>query len=78
VQKQTDADGRIGNLLPPGETLEKGRYRLGFETAAYFREQGSQCFHPYIEVAFDISDTTQNYHVPLLLTPYGYSTYRGS
>jgi 5-hydroxyisourate hydrolase len=78
AQVQTDADGRISSLLPPGERLQSGRYRLGFETAAYFRAQGGNCFHPYIEIAFEVADPMQNYHVPLLVTPYGYSTYRGS
>ena len=78
TQDQTDADGRIRSVLPDGEALERGQYRLGFETAAYFRAQGSTCFHPYIEIAFEVTDPAQNYHVPLLVTPYGYSTYRGS
>jgi 5-hydroxyisourate hydrolase len=77
-QEQTDPDGRIRSILPPGETLKSGRYRLGFEVAAYFHGQGSNCFHPYIEIAFEVADPTQNYHVPLLVTPHGYSTYRGS
>jgi 5-hydroxyisourate hydrolase len=77
-QQQTDADGRIKGLLPADVAPERGRYRLGFETESYFRAQGTICFHPYIEVAFEIADPAQNYHVPLLVTPYSYSTYRGS
>jgi 5-hydroxyisourate hydrolase len=74
----TDADGRVKNLLPSGEPLSAGRYRLRFETGEYHRVQGSGWFHPYIEVVFEVGDSAQNYHVPLLLTAYGYSTYRGS
>jgi 5-hydroxyisourate hydrolase len=75
---ETDTDGRIKSLLPQQEPLRSGRFRLGFETASYFRAQGSGCFHPYVEIAFEVVDPTQNYHVPLLVTPHSYSTYRGS
>ena len=74
----TDADGRIGSLNPVGAVLQVGRYRLGFETGPYFRAQGLDSFYPYIEVVVDIDDPEQRYHIPLLLTPYSYSTYRGS
>jgi 5-hydroxyisourate hydrolase len=76
--QQTDADGRIKDALPSGEGLEIGYYRLGFETGPYFRAQGSHCFHPYIEIQFEVADPSQQYHVPLLVTPHSYSTYRGS
>jgi 5-hydroxyisourate hydrolase len=76
-QQQTDEDGRIRNLQAD-VVLESGRYRLGFETGPYFRAQGTNCFHPYIEIAFEVTDLAQNYHVPLLVTPHSYSTYRGS
>lgn len=72
----TDADGRIQSALP--SPLSAGRYRFRFETGAYFRSQGANCFHPYIEITFEIADPAQNYHVPLLISPYSYSTYRGS
>jgi 5-hydroxyisourate hydrolase len=75
---ETDADGRIRSALPSATTLSAGRYRFGFETGAYFRSQGSNCFHPYIEITFEVVDPAQNYHVPLLISPYSYSTYRGS
>jgi 5-hydroxyisourate hydrolase len=77
-QQPTDADGRIRNLLQADVVAESGRYRLGFETGSYFRAQGTNCFHPYIEIAFEIADPAQKYHVPLLVTPHSYSTYRGS
>jgi 5-hydroxyisourate hydrolase len=75
---ETDVDGRIRSLLPPEEPLQSGRFRLGFETGSYFRAQGSDSFHPYIEIAFEVRDAGEHYHVPLLVTPHSYSTYRGS
>jgi len=72
-QGVTDADGRAANLLPTGHLLQAGRYRLTFGVAAY---QAS--FFPEVVVCFEISDTSRDYHVPLLLSPFGYSTYRGS
>ncbi len=70
----TDADGRVtrlGDQLPPGE------YRLRFDTAAHFVATGQVGFYPEVVVAFTIGDEA-HYHVPLLLNPFGYSTYRGS
>ena len=72
-QGSTNADGRASNLLPAGHVLQAGRYRLTFGVAAY---QAS--FFPEVTVCFEISDTSRDYHVPLLLSPFGYSTYRGS
>ena len=74
----TDEDGRVRTLAVEGMALTRGQYRLHFETGEYFRRRGANGFHPYIEVVFEIADPTENYHVPLLLTPFGYSTYRGS
>ena len=74
----TDADGRIGQLLPGGATLAAGTYRLTFDTQAYFASQGIEGFYPQVSVVFIVRDPAQHYHVPLLLSPYGYSTYRGS
>ena len=72
----TDADGRIGAIGP--DVLDRGDYRLQFDTAAYFAATGAAGFYPEVTIAFTIADTEQHYHVPLLLNPYGYSTYRGS
>ena len=74
----TDADGRQRNLLPEGAPLVRGVYRLLFETAAYFTANGLEGFYPRVTVVFEVRDPAQHYHVPLLLSPHGYSTYRGS
>ncbi len=74
----TNADGRLRDLLPEDYKLAAGTYRLRFETAAYFRARGVEGFYPHIEITFAVKDATQHYHVPLLLSPFGYSTYRGS
>ncbi|MEO1366953.1 MAG: hydroxyisourate hydrolase [Acidobacteriota bacterium] len=73
----TDADGRVGDLLAPG-TLEAGVYRLHFAVAAYLESRGESGFYPGVDVHFRVDDPGQHYHVPLLLSPFGYSTYRGS
>jgi 5-hydroxyisourate hydrolase len=72
----TDADGRVGDLL--GSPPEVGRYRLTFDTDAYFRAVGEAGFYPEIAVTFVVGHGEEHYHVPLLLSPFGYSTYRGS
>lgn len=74
----TDADGRVRELLPAGETLRVGGYRLTFDTGAYFAATGTEGFYPVVAVVFTVRDPTQHHHVPLLLSAYGYSTYRGS
>jgi 5-hydroxyisourate hydrolase len=73
----TDDDGRLRTLTPAGE-LATGTYRLRFHTAAYFLAQQHAGFFPVVEIQFIVADGAQHYHVPLLLSPYGYSTYRGS
>ena len=74
----TDADGRVRELASPGGALGAGTYTLTFDTAAYFRSMGGDSFYPSVSVSFVIGDPAQHYHVPLLLSPFGYSTYRGS
>lgn len=71
----TDGDGRVRELGPP--VLEPGGYRLRFNTGAYFVERGVASFHPEVSVTFEVGDA-DHYHVPLLLSPFGYTTYRGS
>ena len=73
----TNSDGRVANLMEEG-TLTAGVYRMTFDTGAYFAANGTLGFYPYVPVPFEIVATDQHYHVPLLLSPYGYSTYRGS
>lgn len=73
----TNNDGRIADLLPTDEPLQPGIYKLRFETKDYFDQQQIKTFYPYVEIIFDIQ-STDHYHVPLLLNPFGYSTYRGS
>lgn len=74
----TDGDGRLRDLLPTEHALAIGTYRLSFDTETYFRAQNVEGFYPYVTVVFSILDTDGHYHIPLLLSPYGYSTYRGS
>ena len=74
----TNAYGRISTLLPDAAALTVGAYRLRFATAAYFAAAGVRGFYPEVVVVFQIDDAAGHYHVPLLLSPYGYSTYRGS
>lgn len=73
---RTDADGRIADLVPDG--LSVGSYRLVFDTAGYFAATGQRGFYPEVAIAFTIADPAEHYHVPLLLAPFAYSTYRGS
>ena len=73
----TNADGRIPNLLNKDVMLESGNYKLKFETKEYFEKQGIQTFYPFVEITFTITGS-EHYHIPLLLNPFGYSTYRGS
>jgi 5-hydroxyisourate hydrolase len=74
----TDPDGRVRGLLPEGTSLEIGLYRLTFDTWTYFATHGAEGFYPEVSVVFQVRDAERHYHVPLLLSPYGYSTYRGS
>lgn len=77
AQGITNADGRIGDLLPSQRYLTPGNYKLVFDTESYFAAQKQKGFYPEVEIQFTISDET-HYHVPLLINPFGYSTYRGS
>jgi 5-hydroxyisourate hydrolase len=69
----TDQNGRVAQLL---DGLLVASYRLTFSTGEYFH--GQECFYPEVTVLFDVRDAAAHYHVPLLLSPYGYTTYRGS
>lgn len=73
----TNDDGRIPNFMPDDMELKPGVYRMLFQTDEYFRLHHTEAFYPYVPVVFEIKDGS-HYHVPLLLNPFGYSTYRGS
>ena len=75
---ETDNDGRLRTLTAPGAALAVGTYRITFDTAAYFLECGVEGFYPLVTVPFVVREAGGHYHVPLLLSPFGYSTYRGS
>ena len=74
----TNADGRIADLLSTDDIITAGVYRLIFDTARYFADNNTESFYPQVTVVFKIENSSQHYHVPLLLSPFGYSTYRGS
>jgi len=75
---RTDANGRCDQLLSDGETLAAGAYRVEFETGAYHAAQNVQALFPLVQVTFVVRDGEKHFHIPLLLSPYGYTTYRGS
>ena len=81
-QASTNADGRCDGPLLEGEALRAGRYELVFAAGDYFAAQGVALPEPRfvdrVTIAFGVADATQNYHVPLVVTPWSYSTYRGS
>lgn len=74
----TDDDGRLKFTQDQDELFEAGHYRLTFDTGGYFAGREIEAFYPQVTVAFTVRDAAQHYHVPLLLSPFGYSTYRGS
>jgi len=73
----TDKDGRLGDLLAEGALVE-GTYRLTFDTHTYFADREIEALYPQVSIVFTVRDSTQHFHIPLLLSPFGYSTYRGS
>jgi 5-hydroxyisourate hydrolase len=74
----TDADGRVAALVPAAAVEGPGTYRLIFDAAAYFAARGQDTFYTSVAIEFVVRDAAQHHHVPLLLSPFGYSTYRGS
>lgn len=74
----TNSDGRAPDLWSDGMKLETGIYRLTFDTQKYFESIGVRGFYPHVPIVFEIHDAGQHYHVPLLISPFSYSTYRGS
>ena len=77
AQGITNSDGRVGDLLADDHILPPGIYRLTFAVGEYYASLGTNGFYPYVDITFEIGND-EHYHVPLLLNPFGYSTYRGS
>jgi 5-hydroxyisourate hydrolase len=73
----TDSDGRLKDLAA-GKTLAAGIYRLTFDTHSYFSARNISRLYPQVIIVFEVKDAQEHYHIPLLLSPFGYSTYRGS
>jgi len=74
----TDSSGRLKTLMPDSARPVPGIYRLMFDARGYFTDSGINSFFPLVAVTFEVSDAADHYHVPLLLSPFGYTTYRGS
>ena len=74
----TDDDGRVKPFFLVAQPVNDGTYRLVFDTEPYFSALSINCFYPQVSIVFKVDDASQHYHVPLLISPYGYSTYRGS
>ncbi|EPT01600.1 hypothetical protein FOMPIDRAFT_1029819 [Fomitopsis schrenkii] len=89
IEGETDSDGRCMQLWPKateGKTKEElakplkagTLYKVFFKTKEYFESTGRKCFYPWVEITFEVEDPNQHYHIPLLISPYSYTTYRGS
>ncbi|KAJ8588399.1 transthyretin [Rhizopogon salebrosus TDB-379] len=83
----TDADGRCMDMLPPRGSNEArlqqkevgaGLYKIVFKPKEYFEKTGRKCFYPWVEITFEVENTEEHYHIPLLISPYSFTTYRGS
>jgi 5-hydroxyisourate hydrolase len=74
----TNAQGRVPALYPDGKQLESGTYRVTFNTGKWFASQKGTTFFPEVPVIFTVDGSVPHYHIPLLISPYGYSTYRGN
>ncbi|KAK0208775.1 hypothetical protein DFS33DRAFT_1305536 [Desarmillaria ectypa] len=81
----TNSDGRCPDLLPPLETSEEtrrllvaGSYKVIFRIKEYFESKGQKCFYPWVEITFNLENPAEHYHIPLLISPYSFTTYRGS
>ncbi|KAJ7293745.1 hypothetical protein C8J57DRAFT_1041546 [Mycena rebaudengoi] len=83
----TNADGRCLDLLPARDSTEAkeldavltpGTYKIVFKTKEYFAQSDRKCFYPWVEIIFEIENPTEHYHIPLLISPYSFTTYRGS
>ncbi|KAG7441753.1 Hydroxyisourate hydrolase [Guyanagaster necrorhizus] len=81
----TNSDGRCPDRLPPLEISEEtrrlliaGSYKVIFRIKEYFESKGQKCFYPWVEITFNLENPAENYHIPLLISPYSFTTYRGS
>lgn len=77
AERVTNDQGRITDFVPPG-ALGAQTYRLTFDTGHYFAASGRPQFYPHVDVVFTVIDADEHHHIPLLLSPFGYSTYRGT
>ncbi len=75
---RTNDDGRIDTFLAKGVRMQPGTFRLTFDVTVYFRSQKITSLYPEVTVTFTVRDAAEHYHIPLLLGPFGYTTYRGS
>lgn len=75
---RTDKDGRCAQLLPEEGALRPGLYRLAFDTGSYHLSQNVEGLYPIVEITFHVREGESHFHIPLLLSPHGYATYRGS
>lgn len=78
ISAQTDSDGRCPQLLPENENFAAGLYRLTFDTGRYFSSRNVPTLYPFVEITFQASEREPHFHIPLLLSPNGYTTYRGT
>ena len=78
ARAKTDADGRLLDWLPKSFAPRRGVYEIIFDTKSYFKSRRQIGFYPEVRICFELADPKQHYHVPLLLSPWGFSTYRGS
>ena len=78
TSKSTNENGRIPDLYPEGKSLQKGVYKVTFQTGDWFKSKNQRSFFPEVPVVFVIDGTVDHYDIPLLISPYGYSTYKGS
>jgi 5-hydroxyisourate hydrolase len=79
VNRETDADGRNNSLLPSTLKIDKNAiYKMTFYTREYFSTKGVESFYPFVEVVFEVKEPDEHHHIALLLSPYSYTTYRGS
>ena len=74
----TNQQGRIAELFPANQAMKPGKYRVVFKTGDYYQKAHRETFFPEVPVIFEVKQADQHYHIPLLLSPYGFSTYRGS